>query len=66
MNIITPIVASGAGEGAPIMLKIIFWILVLLWGIGGYGWHDNPAWVRGNSLVAVILFAILGYYTFGF
>ena len=65
MNIIEPLLATGGSE-APIMLKIIFWVLVILWGLGGIAWRDNPNWIRGNSVVAVILFAILGYYTFGF
>lgn len=51
---------------APIMVKIIFWILLLLWGIGAFGFRENPNWVRGNSLVILILLGILGYYTFGF
>lgn len=53
-------------DGPPIMVKIIFWILIILWAIGSFGWHDNPNWVRGSSVLLIILFAILGYYTFGF
>lgn len=49
-----------------LMPKIIFWILLILWGIGSFGWHDNPRVVRGTNLVLVILFGVLGYYTFGF
>lgn len=52
--------------GAPLMLKIIFWLLLILWGIGNFGFGDNPTIVRGTSLVLIILFAILGFYTFGF
>lgn len=51
---------------APVMLKVIFWILLLLWAIGSFGWRDNPNVVRGTGLVMAILFGILGYYTLGF
>lgn len=55
------------GESGPgFMLKIVFWLLIILWAIGSFGFHDNPAWVRGSSVVLIVLFAILGYYTFGF
>lgn len=55
-----------ANSEAPIMVKIIFWILIILWAIGTFGWHDNPNWARGSSVLLIILFSILGYYTFGF
>ena len=48
------------------MLKIIFWLLLILWAIGALGFYDNPRIVRGTNGVLIILFAILGYYTFGF
>lgn len=57
--------AAVAGD-APLMLKIIFWLLIILWAIGSFGWHDNPAWVRGSNILLIVLFSILGYYTFGF
>lgn len=59
------LIAAATGQ-VPLMLKIIFWILLLLWGLGGFAWRENPNWIRGNALVMVILLAILGYYTFGF
>ena len=52
--------------GAPLMAKVIFWLLLILWGIGNFGFAGNPNVVRGTSLVLIILFAILGFYTFGF
>lgn len=56
---------------APQMALIIFWLLLLLWAIGALGFVNptNPNYpnvVRGTNIVIVILFAILGYYTFGF
>lgn len=51
---------------APLMLKIIFWLLIILWAIGTFGWHDNPNWARGSSVLLIVLFSILGFYTFGF
>lgn len=50
------------------MLKVIFWILLLLLAIGGIGYAEstNPNLVRGRNLVVIVLMAILGYYTFGF
>lgn len=65
MNIMDFIIAAGNAD-APLMLKIIFWLLIILWTIGSFGWHDNPAWVRGSNILLIILFSILGYYTFGF
>ncbi len=60
---LAPLLAVG---DAPLMLKIIFWLLIILWAIGSFGWHDNPAWVRGSSILLIILFSILGFYAFGF
>jgi hypothetical protein len=48
------------------MPRIIFWLLLILWAIGHYGFGDNPQVSRGTSLVLIILFAILGFYLFGF
>lgn len=67
MNTLIPfMLALYQGANAPIMVKITFWVLVILWAIGGIGWRDNPNYIRANSLVVCILFAILGYCTFGF
>ncbi len=51
---------------APIMIKIIFWILIILWALGAFFAGDNPRWVQGSKGLLIVLFAILGYYTFGF
>lgn len=59
-------IERNSNVGAPLMLKIIFWILLILWAVGNFGFHDNPNVVRGTGLVLIILFAILGFYTFGF
>lgn len=57
--------AATAGD-APLMLKIIFWLLLILWAIGAIGYPTNTNVVRANSLMIVVLLAILGFYTFGF
>lgn len=58
----------GMGAVPPIMVKIIFWVLVILWALGSWQWTDNPnpRLVTGTKLVQIILFAILGYCAFGF
>lgn len=69
MNLISSVhtlAAAGSAEGAPLMLKIIFWLLLIFWAIGGFAWAGNPNWAARGNLVVVILFAILGFYTFGF
>lgn len=60
-----------ANSEASLMLKVIFWLLLLLWAIGAIGFVNpaNPNYpqiVRGTNIVLIILFAILGFYTFGF
>ena len=66
----TLVLATPEGQNAPLMLKIIFWLLLILWTIGALGYttgpNANPNLVKGSGIVLVILFAILGYYTFGF
>lgn len=64
MNFLIPTLL--AVVGAPPMAIIIFWILVILCAIGCIGFRDNPVWVRVSPVVILILFAILGFYTFGF
>ncbi len=54
-----------SGRGHP-MLPIIFWLLLLFWLIGAFLPDSNPYLVRGSKAVLIILFAILGYYSFGF
>lgn len=71
MNIISPILAEIQHEKAPPMLIIIFWILIILWFIGGLELVSptSPNYigmVRGRNIVVAVLLAILGYYTFGF
>lgn len=74
MNLIDPLLAvSERGQQAPPMLIIIFWILLILCFLGnigvGFVAADNPnrGWItHGSGIVSIILFAILGYYTFGF
>ncbi len=51
---------------APPMLIIIYWILLILWAIGAWGFPGNPNVVRGTNVLLIILFGILGYYVFGF
>lgn len=66
MNTLALLLLAVTNADAPLMLKIIFWLLIILWAIGSFGWHDNPNWVRGSNVLLIILFAILGFYTFGF
>lgn len=54
-----------------LMPRIIFWVLLILWAIGAIGFVNPQApnytsVVRGTNIVIVVLFAILGLYTFGF
>lgn len=48
------------------MPRIIFWLLLILWAIGSFGFPGNPNVVRGSTAVMLILFGILGFYLFGF
>ena len=72
MQTLVPFLAtSGQGAQAPAMLIIIFWMLIILCALGqiGIGYvsaENRPGVVTGTSIVSIILFAILGYYTFGF
>lgn len=65
-NILNSILAA-AGDTPPIMLKIIFWVFLAIWAAGGFFLRENPKWSgTGSSILLIILFAILGLYTFGF
>lgn len=64
-NILNPILAH-TGDQPPIMLKIIFWVFLAIWAFGGFFLRENPKWIGGSSVFLIILFAILGLYTFGF
>lgn len=67
MNTILALVTLLASvENPPATIRIVFWILLILWAIGAFGFHDNPVWIRGSSVLLIILFSILGYFTFGF
>ncbi len=63
MTTFRPILALAGGDLT--MPRIIFWILLIIWAIGGF-YSDNPNVVRGTRALMIVLFAILGYYTFGF
>ena len=58
--------AQAVERGDLTMPRIIFWLLLILWAIGSFGFRDNPNIVRGSSAVQIILFAILGFYLFRF
>jgi len=66
IGIITQLVAQIHTSGGSIMPKIIFWILLILWAIGTFPKWENENVVRGAAFIQIILFAILGYYTFSF
>lgn len=53
-------------HGGSIMPKIIFWLLLILWAIGTFPKWENENVLRGTALIQIILFGILGYYTFSF
>lgn len=55
-----------ATSDTPLMLKVVYWLLVILWAVGSIGFAGNPAVVRGTNGVLLVLFAILGFVTFGF
>jgi hypothetical protein len=57
---------ANSNGGGTIMPKIIFWILLILWGIGTFPKWENENVVRGTAFIEIILFGILGYYTFSF
>lgn len=48
------------------MPKIIFWLLLILWAIGTFPKWENENVLRGTAIIQIILFGILGYYTFSF
>lgn len=75
MNILPllPVVAEEivAQRAAPApMLKIVYWLLLILCAVGSFWVSGQPTpnvtYVRMNTVVLIILFAILGLYTFGF
>lgn len=71
MNILALVLTLLAVAEPTLMPKVIFWILLLLWFIGslwtpGTPENPSPTWVRGSSIVQLILFGILGYYLMGF
>lgn len=68
MNALPLILA--ATNDTPLMLKVVYWLLVILWAVGAISTATsatpNPAVVRGTNGVLIVLFAILGYVSFGF
>jgi len=66
LSAITFLADSINSRSAPPMLIIIYWLLIVLWAIGAFGFAENPVWVRGSNVLLIILFAILGFYVFGF
>ncbi len=66
MNTLTILLAQMHDVGGSIMPKIIFWILLILWAIGTLPKWENENVVRGTAFIQIILFGILGYYTFSF
>jgi hypothetical protein len=58
--------AQGDNSMSNVMPKIIFWILLILWAIGTFPNWNNPNVVRATGVIQIILFGILGYYTFRF
>jgi hypothetical protein len=59
-------IAQMHNGGGSIMPKIIFWLLLILWAIGTFPKWENDNVVRGAAIIQIILFGILGYYTFSF
>lgn len=48
------------------ILTLIFWILLVLAAIGAFAADSKYPWLGyGRWIVALILIAILGYFTFG-
>jgi hypothetical protein len=61
------VLAQYANHGGNLtMPRIIFWLLLILWAISVFPKWENENIVRGSSLIQIILFAILGFYLFGF
>lgn len=50
---------------SPPMLIIFYWILVLLWAIGAFVPYPEAYRGRVTGGVALVLFAIIGFYLFG-
>lgn len=65
-NIIAALTVIAQSGGGSVMPKIIFWLLLILWAIGTFPKWENDNVVRGATLIQIILFGILGYYTFSF
>jgi hypothetical protein len=67
MTMLLTIIAQYAvAHGAGLMPKIIFWLLLILWAISAIPKWENESVVKGGAVIQIILFAILGYYLFGF
>jgi hypothetical protein len=66
MLLVIQLLLAQLHEGGSIMPKIIFWLLLILWAIGTFPKWENDNVVRGAAVIQIILFGILGYYTFSF
>jgi hypothetical protein len=42
------------------LLTIIYWVLLVLWGLGMVFGYEQPWWPRANWALAFVLFVILG------
>lgn len=51
-------------------IGLLFWVLMVLWAIFGIGWRSG--WVSdqygpfGSTILAFVLFFLLGWHSFGF
>ena len=51
-------------------IGLAFWILMLLWLVGGFVWHGPGAmsgqyWPLGSNLLLFVLLVLLGWHAFG-
>lgn len=58
-------ITIAAAGGAPLVLVIVFWVLLILWAAGAISQRDNPNWPKANSVILIIELAILGYCCLG-
>jgi hypothetical protein len=48
------------------VLEIVFWVLLILWAVGAFVPDSAGPYVgRGRWVIALIEFAILGFFVFG-
>jgi len=51
-------------------IGLAFWILMLLWLVGGFVWHgpgvmSGQYWPLGSNLLLFVLLVLLGWHAFG-